>query len=81
MIAGQLLWTDVRCRVSSHVQSHVISSYDETRTGREAEAERVAFFFALGEGRIDRVGVSGPYPERIRVSENSHTVDLSARSS
>jgi hypothetical protein len=31
-------------------KSHVISNYDETRTGREAEAERIAFFFALGKG-------------------------------
>jgi hypothetical protein len=57
----------------------VISNYDETRTGREAEAERIVFFLALAEGRIDRVGDSGPYPERIRVSENSQPVDLSLK--
>jgi hypothetical protein len=57
----------------------VISNYDETRPGREAEAERVVFFLALGEGRIDRLEVSGPYPERIRVSENSQPVDLSLK--
>lgn len=59
----------------------MISSCDETDLEEKQKQNELRSFSLLERGRIDRVGVSGPYPERIRVSENSHTVDLSVRSS